>query len=78
MRSFERNITAPARQLQAGCWDGYGQTGPAYAWKGGPQMASVAKMLRAIGGEAWWRRNTAAASAGNASEPGHRPRWRAA
>ena len=74
----ERNITAPARQLQAGCWDGYGQTGPAYAWKGGPQMASVAKMLRAIGGEAWWRRNTAAASAGNASEPGHRPRWRAA
>jgi len=42
----ERNITAPAAQLAAGCWDGYGQTGPAYAWRGGPQMAGVAALVR--------------------------------
>ena len=50
----ERNITAAPAQLRAGCFDGYGQSGPGYAWRSGPQMAAVANMVQAIGGQTWW------------------------
>jgi hypothetical protein len=44
----ERNMTAPTGQLQSGCWDGYGDTGPAYAWRSGPQMVAIVRMLQAV------------------------------
>ena len=44
----ERNMTAPTGQLASGCWDGYGDTGPAYAWRSGPQMVAIVRMLNAI------------------------------
>eukprot|EP00343_Euplotes_focardii_P010698 CAMPEP_0205827820 /NCGR_PEP_ID=MMETSP0206-20130828/33152_1 /ASSEMBLY_ACC=CAM_ASM_000279 /TAXON_ID=36767 /ORGANISM="Euplotes focardii, Strain TN1" /LENGTH=283 /DNA_ID=CAMNT_0053129049 /DNA_START=138 /DNA_END=989 /DNA_ORIENTATION=+ len=33
-----------------GCWDWWGYTGPAYATKYGPQVASVARMIAALAG----------------------------
>lgn len=67
----ERNITAAPAQLRAGCFDGFGQTGPGYAWRSGPQMAAVAKMIEAVGGQAWWR-----AEAGRRPAAGDRLAWR--
>lgn len=49
---LEYNITAPTVQLGGGCWDGYGQTGPEYAWADGPQVASVRAMVEALAGPA--------------------------
>ena len=46
----ERNITAPTAQIQAGCFDGYGQTGPLFSSTGGPQMQAVRNMIAAIVG----------------------------
>jgi hypothetical protein len=71
----ERNISTPAKQLLAGCFDGYGESGPAYAWKAGPQMAAVAAMLRAVGGNDWWWRAGAAAAAAPPMAAGL-PHWR--
>ena len=36
-------------QMSGGCFDGYGDTGRDYALRSGPQMATVANMMRAIG-----------------------------
>ena len=69
----ERNITggdAP-RQLEAGCFDAFGQSGPAYAWRSGPQMAAVAKMIQAVGGGRWWREE-----AGRPALPSAPHKWR--
>jgi poly(3-hydroxybutyrate) depolymerase len=32
-----------------GCWDWFGYTGPAYAWKTGPQMSAIQAMVEALG-----------------------------
>jgi poly(3-hydroxybutyrate) depolymerase len=32
-----------------GCWDWFGYTGPAYAWKAGPQMSAIKAMVDALG-----------------------------
>ena len=50
----ELNMTAPSAQIQGGCWDGYGQTGLGYSWRGGPQMVAIANMIQAIGGSEWY------------------------
>ena len=61
---IERNLTAPSAQIGGGCWDGYGQTGVGYAWRGGPQMAAVANMVAALGGGEWFASAPAAAPVG--------------
>jgi hypothetical protein len=47
---LERNATAPSAQLQAGCWDGYGQTGWDYAFRSGPQSVAARAMIAAVAG----------------------------
>jgi hypothetical protein len=37
-------------QMHSGCWDGYGDTGPSYALRSGPQMKAVAAMIHGLGG----------------------------
>lgn len=49
---IERNATCGSPELDGGCWDGYGQTGPAYAFTQGPQAAAVRAMLLAVAGGA--------------------------
>ena len=44
------SVCARAAQAQEGCWDSFGQTGPAFAEREGPQMAAVRAMIRAVSG----------------------------
>ena len=48
----EHGVTgsAPSAQIVGECFDGYGQIGLDAAFQGGPQMASVRAMIRAIAG----------------------------
>lgn len=50
----ERNATAqaPSTQIAAGCFDGYGQTGPDFATVSGPQVIAIRAMIEAIAGPA--------------------------
>ena len=41
---------APTGQLAGGCFDGYGQTSPDYAWRTSPQMATIRAMVAALAG----------------------------
>jgi hypothetical protein len=47
---IDYNITAPAAQLEAACFDGYGQSGVDYASTSGPQMLSIRNMISALYG----------------------------
>jgi hypothetical protein len=47
---IERNETAPAAQLAAGCFDSYGQTAWDYDLRSGPQMAALRNMVAAVAG----------------------------
>jgi hypothetical protein len=49
---IERNQTsqAPAAQIGAGCFDGYGQTRADYAFTTGPQIATIRNMILALTG----------------------------
>jgi hypothetical protein len=38
------------REQKGGCWDSYGQTGPAYDTKSGVQMQAVRQMIQALSG----------------------------
>jgi hypothetical protein len=40
--------SAPSGQLEAGCFDGYGQTREDYAFSSGPQMQVLRNMIRAL------------------------------
>ena len=40
--------TAPSGQLEAGCFDGYGQTREDYAFSSGPQMQVLRNMIQAL------------------------------
>ena len=42
----------PSRQLAAGCFDGYGQTGVGYASCAGPQHVQIRNMIGALAGPA--------------------------
>jgi poly(3-hydroxybutyrate) depolymerase len=46
----ERRAAAPTGQLAGGCFDGYGQTSPDYAWRTSPQMAPSRAMVAALAG----------------------------
>ena len=48
-----RGWTTDATQLMEGCFDGYGQTGPDYSTARGPQLAQIAKMVKALGAPGW-------------------------
>ena len=46
-----RRITAHCSgQIRGGCWDGYGQVGVDYAWRTGPQPATIRSMIRSLAG----------------------------
>lgn len=47
---LERNDAqgAPSPQIGAGCFDGYGQTRADFAWRTGPQLATIAAMVQAL------------------------------
>ena len=47
---IEKGQAAPTPQLAAGCLDGYGQTSPDFAWRSGPQLASIRAMVSAVAG----------------------------
>jgi len=47
---IQHGTPAPAPQLGAGCWDGYGQTGWDYHLRTGPQMVAVRNMIRQVAG----------------------------
>ena len=38
------------KQMHSGCWDGYGDTGPDYDLRSGPQMRAVEAMIRGMRG----------------------------
>lgn len=50
----ERGWATTAAQVMAGCHDGYGQTGPLFAARGGAVMLAISAMLDALGGPGWW------------------------
>ena len=49
---LEQNDTraAPTPMIGAGCFDGYGQTSPDFAWRTSPQMATIRAMVAAVAG----------------------------
>lgn len=47
---IEKGMVAPSAQIQGGCWDGYGQVGWDYAYRTGPQVATIRAMIQAIAG----------------------------
>ena len=49
---LERGDKGPSPQIQAGCFDGYGQTREDFAYRSGPQLAAIANMVRALMGAA--------------------------
>ena len=52
----ERGWSTPAAQVMAACHDAYGQTGAAFAWRGGAVLSAIRAMLVALGGEGFWLR----------------------
>jgi poly(3-hydroxybutyrate) depolymerase len=46
----ESGTAAPTPQLGAGCFDGYGQTSPDFAWRSAPQLATLRAMVAALAG----------------------------
>jgi hypothetical protein len=46
----ESGAKAPTPQLGAGCFDGYGQTSPDFAWRSSPQMGTIRAMVAALAG----------------------------
>lgn len=45
---LEQGLQAPTAQLQAGCFDSYGQTSVEYAFRTGLQMLSIRQMIEGI------------------------------
>lgn len=44
------DTTAPTGQMRSGCFDSYGHTGEDYAYRAGPQMATVRNIIAAVAG----------------------------